>query len=271
MIILASRLAKDILPKYFRHNNFASFIRQLNLYGFKKKQSVENTICFFHKYFKKDQFNLLPLIKRNKSFLSKKDKNSKEFKDLESLKKSFEELKQKYSTFETFLNSLVTQNSKILADNKYLCLEILKFRKNSEINTEKLILFIITFMNKIKNANSIKKIDTNFLEYQNTDPSQNIFKTQPPQPPRTTELVSYNQDIFKKELENYLNKITQENKEHHDETLQSIFTKYLNDSPNIDQISRKSSEGFVKLSRKNSMNPNGKNEEKDDKKNNSFF
>ena len=267
MIIQASKLAKDILPKYFRHNNFASFIRQLNLYGFKKKQSVENTICFFHKYFKKDQFNLLPLIKRNKSFLSKKDKNSKEFKDLESLKKSFEELKQKYSTFETFLNSLVTQNSKILADNKYLCLEILKFRKNSEINTEKLILFIITFMNKIKNSQSIKKIDTNFLEYNPNHENNNIFKTPNPR----NEIVSYNQDTFKKELENYLHKITQENKEHHDETLQSIFTKYINDSPNIDQISRKSSEGFVKLSRKNSMNPNGKNEEKDDKKNNSFF
>lgn len=267
MIIQASKLAKDILPKYFRHNNFASFIRQLNLYGFKKKQSVENTICFFHKYFKKDQFNLLPLIKRNKSFLSKKDKNSKEFKDLESLKKSFEELKQKYSTFETFLNSLVTQNSKILADNKYLCLEILKFRKNSEINTEKLILFIITFMNKIKNSQSIKKIDTNFLEYNPNQEQNNIFKT----PNQRTEIVSYNQDTFKKELENYLHKITQENKEHHDETLQSIFTKYINDSPNIDQISRKSSEGFVKLSRKNSMNPNGKAEEKDDKKNNSFF
>ncbi len=235
---------------------------------------MENSICFFHKYFKKDQPNLLSLIKRNKSFLSKKDKNTKEFKDLDSLKKSFDDLKNKYANFETFLNSLVTQNSKILADNKYLCLEILKFRKNSEVNTEKLILFIITFMNKIKNSHSIKKLDTNFLEYNEIfPPNNNLFKNQNIP---GNELVTYNQDNFKKDLENYLNKITQENKEHNDETLQSIFTKYLNDSPNIDQISRKSSEGFVKLSRKNSMNPNQKNndidkDDKDDKKNNSFF
>jgi len=66
---------KKVIPQYFNHSQFSSFVRQLNFYGFRKiqpirisdcDQSTVNYVTFYNENFKRDRTDLLCNIRRRK-------------------------------------------------------------------------------------------------------------------------------------------------------------------------------------------------------------
>ncbi|XP_072837322.2 heat shock factor protein 3 isoform X1 [Pogona vitticeps] len=117
-ILDEQRFAKELLPKYFKHNNLSSFIRQLNIYGFRKVIALENgmmvsdknpAIEFQHPFFKRGRANLLANIKRKVSAVRAEDlKVCPE--DLHKVLSEVQDMREQQSNMDLKLASMKREN-----------------------------------------------------------------------------------------------------------------------------------------------------------------
>eukprot|EP01017_Pseudomicrothorax_dubius_P051102 TRINITY_DN9771_c0_g2_i2.p1 TRINITY_DN9771_c0_g2~~TRINITY_DN9771_c0_g2_i2.p1 ORF type:complete len:267 (+),score=43.13 TRINITY_DN9771_c0_g2_i2:90-890(+) len=65
VVILDKRkLSQNVLPKFFKHGNYHSFVRQLNMYGFQKIRKTQGQDTFTHHLFRQGYDEIVRFIKR---------------------------------------------------------------------------------------------------------------------------------------------------------------------------------------------------------------
>jgi heat shock transcription factor len=86
IVLDEDEFAKTLIPELFKHNNYASFVRQLNMYGFHKRVGLSDNSMkaserknktpseYYNPYFKRGHPNLLWLINKPKGGTSGKKK-----------------------------------------------------------------------------------------------------------------------------------------------------------------------------------------------------